>query len=69
MRAIIPDMFTVSRFYKQGVLTKEKKLWQRQEDLKEAEGQEKQAQRDLRRAATERRRSGQVVEARKKTTC
>ena len=68
MRAIIPDMFE-PEFLQAGSADQRKETMAAAEAIKEAEGQEKKAQRDLRgarEAAREEARSGQVVEARRR---
>ena len=68
MRAIIPDALE-PEFLQAGSVQQRKETMAAAEAIKEAEGQEKKAQRDLRgarEAAREEARSGQVVEARRR---
>ena len=65
MRAIIPDALE-PEFLQAGSADQRKETMAAAEAIKEAEGQEKKAQRDLRGATNEEARSGRVVEARRR---
>jgi len=65
MRAIIPDALE-PEFLQAGSVQQRKETMAAAEAIKEAESQETKAQRDLRGAAREEARSGQVVEARRR---
>ena len=65
MRAIIPDALE-PEFLQAGSADQRKETMAAAEAIKEAESQEKKAQRDLRGATNEEARSGRVVEARRR---